>query len=124
MQPIPPYYEHYFLFISSFFTFLNSTLMKKLMSLLSSSALILLLGMTITPVQAKNDKDKDTGKGGEPNQCGNCQGNNGNGKGNGGPNGGPTDAPIDGGASLLLAGGAAYALRRINKARLNKKAQL
>ncbi|WP_133272244.1 PID-CTERM protein-sorting domain-containing protein [Hymenobacter radiodurans] len=69
--------------------------MKKLVSLFSLSALVFLLSLAITPVQGK-DKDK----------------------------GGPTDAPIDGGASLLLAGGAAYALRRINKARLNKKAQL
>jgi hypothetical protein len=30
---------------------------------------------------------------------------------------GPTGAPIDGGASLLLAGGAAYAVRRIRQAR-------
>lgn len=29
----------------------------------------------------------------------------------------PTGAPIDGGASLLLAGGFAYVVRRINKAR-------
>ena len=29
----------------------------------------------------------------------------------------PSGAPIDGGASLLLAGGAAYVLRRISKAR-------
>lgn len=27
----------------------------------------------------------------------------------------PTDVPIDGGASLLLAGGAAYALRRLRR---------
>ncbi|GAB2464533.1 hypothetical protein GCM10011375_35840 [Hymenobacter qilianensis] len=84
--------------------------MKKLVSFFSLSALIFLLGLTITPAQAQN------GNPGEPNQCGNCQGNQGNGKGNGGP----TDVPIDGGASLLLAGGAAYALRRISKARLSK----
>ncbi|GAB3824084.1 PID-CTERM protein-sorting domain-containing protein [Hymenobacter jeollabukensis] len=38
--------------------------------------------------------------------------------GSGGPTPGapePTAVPIDGGASLLLAGGAAYALRRLRK---------
>ncbi|SFQ83058.1 PID-CTERM protein-sorting domain-containing protein [Hymenobacter arizonensis] len=49
---------------------------------------------------------------------GNGNGNssgNGNGKGKG--NGGASGAPIDGGASLLLAGGVAYAVRRVRQAR-------
>jgi hypothetical protein len=33
------------------------------------------------------------------------------------PTGAPTGAPIDGGASFLLASGAAYAVRRIRKAK-------
>jgi hypothetical protein len=33
------------------------------------------------------------------------------------PSGTPTGAPIDGGASFLLASGAAYAVRRIRKAK-------
>ncbi|WP_345222394.1 PID-CTERM protein-sorting domain-containing protein [Hymenobacter koreensis] len=39
------------------------------------------------------------------------------GPGSGGPQpgGSPTVIPIDGGASLLLAGGAAYALKRLRK---------
>jgi len=37
------------------------------------------------------------------------------GPGNGG--GGATDVPLDGGVSLLLAGGAAYALKRLRRAR-------
>ncbi|KAA9339354.1 hypothetical protein F0P96_01665 [Hymenobacter busanensis] len=38
--------------------------------------------------------------------------------GSGGPlPGSPTAVPIDGGASLLLAGGAAYALRRLRQRR-------
>jgi hypothetical protein len=36
----------------------------------------------------------------------------------GGPTPDPTGAPIDGGASLLLAGGAAYAVRRLRRRRL------
>ena len=38
-------------------------------------------------------------------------------QGGGNPGNTPTGAPIDGGASLLLAGGAMYAVRRIRKAR-------
>ncbi|UOQ72781.1 PID-CTERM protein-sorting domain-containing protein [Hymenobacter cellulosilyticus] len=37
------------------------------------------------------------------------------GPGNGGPQPGATTAPIDGGASLLLAGGVALALRRLRR---------
>ena len=37
------------------------------------------------------------------------------GPGEGGPRPGVTNAPIDGGASLLLAGGAAYALKRLRR---------
>ena len=33
-----------------------------------------------------------------------------------GPEPAPTDTPLDGGASLLLAGGVAYALRRLRRA--------
>ncbi|TGE22228.1 hypothetical protein E5K00_18445 [Hymenobacter aquaticus] len=39
------------------------------------------------------------------------------GPGNGGPQPGATNAPIDGGASALLAAGAAYALRRLRQRR-------
>lgn len=35
----------------------------------------------------------------------------------------PTDTPIDGGASLLLAAGAAYGLKRLRKARRTNAAQ-
>ena len=34
-----------------------------------------------------------------------------------GPGSGPTQTPLDGGASLLLAGGAAYALQHLRKRR-------
>ncbi|WP_167852151.1 PID-CTERM protein-sorting domain-containing protein [Hymenobacter elongatus] len=37
------------------------------------------------------------------------------GPGNGGPRPSATTAPIDGGASLLLAGGVAFALRRLRR---------
>ncbi|TGE21661.1 hypothetical protein E5K00_15410 [Hymenobacter aquaticus] len=37
------------------------------------------------------------------------------GPGNGGPQPGATNAPIDGGASLLLAGGVALGLRRLRR---------
>ncbi|MFD1468307.1 PID-CTERM protein-sorting domain-containing protein [Hymenobacter caeli] len=33
------------------------------------------------------------------------------------PPGGPTEAPLDGGASLLLAGGVAYGLKRLRERR-------
>lgn len=36
----------------------------------------------------------------------------------GNPNSNPTGAPIDGGVSLLLAGGAAYAVRHLRRRRL------
>jgi len=36
----------------------------------------------------------------------------------GGPTPDPTGAPIDGGASLLLASGAAYAIRRLRRRRV------
>ncbi|TGE19288.1 PID-CTERM protein-sorting domain-containing protein [Hymenobacter elongatus] len=39
------------------------------------------------------------------------------GPGNGGPRPSATTAPIDGGASLLLAAGAAYGLRRLRQRR-------
>ena len=39
------------------------------------------------------------------------------GPGTGGPRPGATNAPIDGGASLLLAAGAAYGLRRLRRAK-------
>ncbi|WP_425489802.1 PID-CTERM protein-sorting domain-containing protein [Hymenobacter citatus] len=43
-----------------------------------------------------------------------AQGPGSGGPGSGGPSpGGPTQAPIDGGASLLLAAGAAYGVRRL-----------
>lgn len=44
---------------------------------------------------------------------------NAQGPGSGGPQpgGSPTEVPIDGGASLMLAGGAAFALRRLRKRR-------
>ena len=37
---------------------------------------------------------------------------------NGGPTPNPTGAPIDGGVSLLLAGGAAYAVRHLRRRRV------
>lgn len=48
--------------------------------------------------------------------------------GSGGPGPGtptvdPTDVPIDGGASLLLAAGGAYSLKRLRAARARKQAQ-
>lgn len=47
------------------------------------------------------------------------------GSGGPGPNPGtnPTGVPIDGGASLLLAGGAAYALRRLRRTGRNPQAR-
>ena len=38
--------------------------------------------------------------------------------------GNPRGAPIDGGASLLLAGGVAFAVRRVRQARLARKKAL
>ena len=39
------------------------------------------------------------------------------------PGAGPTTTPIDGGASLLLAGGVAYGLRRLRRLRQARRAQ-
>lgn len=49
----------------------------------------------------------------KPDNCGNCQGNQGRGKGN--------SVPIDGGAGLLLAAGAAYGLKKMKDYARNTK---
>ena len=40
--------------------------------------------------------------------------------GNGGPNPGANSVPVDGGVSLLLAGGVAYGMRKLHARRANK----
>jgi hypothetical protein len=54
----------------------------------------------------------------QPGSGGPTPGSGGSTPGSGGPTPDPTGAPIDGGVSLLLAGGAAYAVRHLRRRRL------